>query len=119
MYDQSKLVFSPTARILYSFLRIFFQLLYNTFAWSYDLVAAFVSLDRWNDWVRSVLPYLTGDRILEIGHGPGHLQRALAEGHPTGLIVGLDLSRNMGKIAKRRLARATSTLRSRHSRSLS
>jgi ubiquinone/menaquinone biosynthesis C-methylase UbiE len=49
----------------------------GSFAWSYDLVAAVVSLGQWNHWVGSVLPYLPGVNILEIGHGPGHLQRLL------------------------------------------
>lgn len=80
-----------------SFLRIFFQLLYHQFAWTYDWVAATVSLGRWNDWVNATLPYLNGDSVLEIGHGPGHLLSAL---HATGLEpVGLDSSRQMGFLA--------------------
>lgn len=84
-------------------LRFFFRLLYHQFAWTYDLVAAAVSFNRWKDWVLSVIPFLEGSRVLEIGHGPGHLQRAL-RGHGT-LAVGIDASPQMGRLAKRNLRR--------------
>src|SRR5689334_21291852 len=58
-------------------LHIFFYLLYHPFAAAYDLVASTVSLGRWKDWILSVIPFLEGNQILEIGHGPGHLQRVL------------------------------------------
>ena len=64
-------------RLLGWFLRFFFHLLYHQFAWTYDWVAAGVSLGRWNEWVRSILPYMQEGRILELGHGPGHLQAEL------------------------------------------
>ena len=82
-------------------LRFFFRLLYHQFAWTYDLVAALVSFNRWRDWVLSVMPFLEGSRVLEIGHGPGHLQRALrSQGRPA---VGIDASPQMGRLAKRNL----------------
>ena len=66
-------------------------------------MAWLVSLGRWKGWVFTSLPYLTGPRILELGHGPGHLQAALAG---EGLYAaGLDASRQMGKQAYRRLKR--------------
>lgn len=91
-------------RLLATFLRWFFYLLYNHLAWTYDLVAAMVSLGQWQKWVRCVLPYLNGERILELGHGPGHLQAALQE-TTVRQVYGLDLSRSMGEQAKRRLKR--------------
>jgi ubiquinone/menaquinone biosynthesis C-methylase UbiE len=84
-------------------LRFFFQLLYHQFAFTYDLVAATVSLGRWKDWVLSVLPFIQGTRVLEIGHGPGHLQRVLLEQNL--LAVGIDESSQMGRLAKRNLRR--------------
>jgi ubiquinone/menaquinone biosynthesis C-methylase UbiE len=88
----------PLARLL----RIVFYLLYHPFAWSYDLVAASVSLGHWQDWVKTVIPFVEGTRVLELGHGPGHLQRILLS---RGLFaVGLDESRQMGHLAKRRLS---------------
>lgn len=81
-------------------LRVFFKLLYHQLAFAYDLVAASVSFNRWKDWVKSVIPLIEGDRILEIGHGPGHLHRVLLD---RGLFaVGIDESRQMGYLARRR-----------------
>jgi ubiquinone/menaquinone biosynthesis C-methylase UbiE len=81
-------------------LRVFFKLLYHQLAFAYDLVAASVSFNRWKDWVKSVIPLIEGDRVLEIGHGPGHLHRVLLD---RGLFaVGIDESRQMGYLASRR-----------------
>ena len=88
-------------RLLSHILRLFFNLLYHQFSWGYDFVAAVVSGGRWNEWVRSVLPYLKGLRVLELGHGPGHL---LAVMHAGGLkVVGLDESKWMGLLGFKRL----------------
>jgi SAM-dependent methyltransferase len=84
-------------------LRHFFYLLYHPFAFIYDLVAATVSLGRWRDWVLSVVPFIEGNRVLEIGHGPGHLQRALLSQGV--LAVGIDESAPMGRLAHRNLRR--------------
>ncbi|HEX9029072.1 MAG TPA: methyltransferase domain-containing protein [Anaerolineales bacterium] len=91
-------------RLLIPFLRFFFKLLYHQFAWTYDWVAAIVSLGQWKSWVLSALPYLHGPRILEIGHGPGHLQVALRQrGFQP---FGLDESRWMSRLAYLRLSRS-------------
>ncbi|NOH02438.1 MAG: methyltransferase domain-containing protein [Chloroflexi bacterium] len=83
------------------FTRFFFHLLYHPFAFTYDLVAWIVSFGKWNDWVFSVFPYIEGTRILELGHGPGHLQRLLLD---RGLDpAAIDESTQMGRLAKRRL----------------
>ncbi len=88
-------------RILFFILRAFFKLLYHQFAWTYDWVAAIVSLGLWQKWILSVLPYIDGVHVLELGHGPGHLQAAL---HRKGIAaIGVDESPQMGKIAYRRL----------------
>ena len=84
-------------------LRYFFKIFYTRLAWTYDWVAAAVSFGRWNDWVFSVIPYLKGPRILELGYGPGHL---LVKLHQTGYgVVGLDASLQMSRIARKRLIR--------------
>lgn len=85
---------SITAR----FMRFFFHHFYHTFAWTYDAVAALVSIGRWNDWIETVLPFIHGTRILEIGHGPGYLQHILLDRKL--FAVGLDESRQMGSLAK-------------------
>ena len=87
----------PLARILHAF----FHLLYHPFAWAYDLVAWTVSLGRWKDWIESVIPFIDGTRVLELGHGPGHLQRTLLDLNL--LTFGLDESRQMGNLVKKRL----------------
>ncbi len=88
-------------KLIRQFMRVFFNLLYHPFAFTYDLVAAIVSFGKWKDWVFSVIPFIEGTRILELGHGPGHLQRNLLN---RGLVaVAMDESAPMGIIAKRRL----------------
>lgn len=72
-------------------------------AWTYDGVAAFVSLGLWKEWIKTVLPYLKAGRILELGFGPGHLQAELLQkGLP---VTGLDLSPQMSRQAARRLGK--------------
>lgn len=83
------------------FMRVFFNLLYHPFAFTYDLVAATVSFGKWKEWVYSILPFIEGTRILELGHGPGHLQRALFNLNIDS--VAIDESAQMGTLAKRRL----------------
>ena len=83
------------------FMRVFFDLLYHPLAFTYDFVAAIVSFGKWNDWVQSVTPFIGGTCILELGHGPGHLQLTLStRGFDS---VAMDESAPMGRIAKRRL----------------
>ena len=95
----------PLFFLVKTLLRFFFRLLYHQFAFTYDLVAAVVSFNRWKDWVMSVIPFIEGMRVLEIGHGPGHLQRVLRS---RGLVaVGIDESAQMGRLAKRELRRDT------------
>jgi ubiquinone/menaquinone biosynthesis C-methylase UbiE len=89
-------------------LRFFFRLLYHQFAFTYDLVAATVSFNRWKDWTISVIPFIDGNRILEIGHGPGHLQRALLS--RSLVAVGIDESRQMGQLARHNLTRRSRTV---------
>lgn len=84
-------------------LRFFFYHFYHAFAWTYDLISWVVSVGRWRDWLLTALPYMGGPRVLELGHGPGHLQVALRQ---KGLVAfGLDESRQMGRLTLERLAR--------------
>jgi len=88
-------------RLMARFLRVFFNLLYHQMAWTYDLVANTVSLGMWGDWVASIIPDLRGPRVLELGHGPGRLQRKHTQ---KGILAfGIDESRQMGRMAIARL----------------
>jgi len=87
--------------VLVDFLRRFYRLLYNEFAWTYDLVAWMVSFGQWKSWTRTVIPYVDNGntRILELAQGPGHLLVAMAR---HGLNpVGIDLSPFMCRQASR------------------
>lgn len=80
-------------KIIQTFMRFFFHHFYHGLSWTYDFVAAVVSVGRWRDWGRTVLPHLSGIRVLELGFGPGHLQSPLtAAGFQA---IGLDESRQM------------------------
>ena len=83
------------------FMRLFFNLLYHPFAFTYDLVAYVVSFGQWQNWGKSIVPFIEGTRILELGHGPGHLQRFLVNRSLT--LLAIDESAQMGKIAKQRI----------------
>jgi len=86
------------------FLRFFFRHLYHGLAFTYDLVAWTVSFGHWKEWTKTVLPYVHGPRLLELGHGPGHLQPLFPEMNL--FAVGLDESAQMGRLAQARLRRA-------------
>jgi ubiquinone/menaquinone biosynthesis C-methylase UbiE len=94
---------SPSQQVVRYFFKLFFRLLYNEFAWTYNWVAGIVSLGRWKSWVLCVLPYLDDSDILELGIGPGHLQVALAE---KGISAyGLDASVQMTRMASKNLSK--------------
>ena len=85
-------------------IRFGFHLLYNQLAFTYDTVAWLVSFGQWQAWAATSLDWLRGPRVLELGHGPGHLLVRLARlgARP----IGIDLSPNMLRMAQRRLRRA-------------
>ena len=87
---------------LRNLLKVFFILLYNPLAWTYDFVAEIVSLGRWNEWVLLAAPYLLESPILELGHGPGYLQVVLS--NKGKIVYGIDASQQMVRITKKRLS---------------
>jgi ubiquinone/menaquinone biosynthesis C-methylase UbiE len=99
-------------RLITRLLRFFYHHIYHDLAFTYDAVAAAVSFGQWIKWTKTILPFIQGTRILELGHGPGHLQRILLD--PSNslksgsdlFVVGLDESSQMGWLARRRLIRA-------------
>jgi ubiquinone/menaquinone biosynthesis C-methylase UbiE len=99
-------------KLWWRLVRFGFRLLYNEFAFTYDLVSKVVSLGAWRCWQRSAIKHLNapeGSRILELAHGTGDLQTDLyAAGYQ---IVGYDLSPHMGRIASRKLRRQSIPVR--------
>lgn len=97
---------TPLARAWWRVIRLGFRLLYNELAFTYDAVAWIVSLGEWRRWQRTALNHLSappGATVLELAHGTGDLQLDLrALGYRT---VALDLSRSMGRLARRKLRR--------------
>lgn len=87
--------------IAQSFLKLFFHYLYHSLAWSYDVIAFLISLGRWQTWVKSIERLLDDSPILEIGHGSGVLLFSLGVKNITA--VGLDESRQMGKLTLKKL----------------
>jgi ubiquinone/menaquinone biosynthesis C-methylase UbiE len=99
----------PLRRVWVQSIRTLFRLLYGPAAWTYDAVAWLVSMGQWTDWVRLAVRFLEEPAVLELGHGPGHLQAELAEAELAP--VGIDVSSQMGRLAQRRLRRAGVTPR--------
>jgi ubiquinone/menaquinone biosynthesis C-methylase UbiE len=72
-------------------------------AWAYDRVSRIVSLGRWRDWQRAGLLELRGKKVLELASGTGDMLLDLYAGQYCP--VGLDLSRQMVRIARQKLDR--------------
>ncbi len=94
------------ARFWWAAVRFGFRLLYNEMARTYDFVSWVVSLGEWRRWQRTALGFLNvpeGACLLELAHGTGNLQIDLRTAGLTS--VGIDLSAEMGRIARRKLLR--------------
>ena len=84
-------------------LRSLFAFIYGPGAALYDFVAWSSSAGQWRTWQQAALETLPEDRLLEIGHGPGHL---LLQVRSAGrFVVGVDFSHQMTRMAARRLRR--------------
>ncbi|MBK8135425.1 MAG: class I SAM-dependent methyltransferase [Anaerolineae bacterium] len=84
--------------------RFGFRLLYNEFAWTYDVVSWIVSAGEWREWQRSAIRALnlpSESKVLEVAHGTGNLQVDLVREEYS--CAGVDLSPAMGRIAARKL----------------
>lgn len=78
-----------------------FNLLYHSLAWTYNSVAAAVSLGQWYHWIEQTIPFIQGPAVLELGFGTGYLQSQLLNRNFK--CFGLDQSRQMIKIASRNI----------------
>jgi SAM-dependent methyltransferase len=86
---------------LYALPRVFFGLFYHGLAGMYDGVTLAISMGLWREWLATTLPYTEGPKVLEIGPGPGHLQKMLSQ--KGCLVFGLEESHQMIIQARRRL----------------
>jgi ubiquinone/menaquinone biosynthesis C-methylase UbiE len=91
------------SRLYICSIRWAFTRFYREFAWTYDTVAAVVSRGLWRHWIAAGVPFLQGDRVLELGSGTGYLQRELWRSSVRA--IGLDASVPMLRLARRKVAR--------------
>jgi ubiquinone/menaquinone biosynthesis C-methylase UbiE len=104
MSDPGTPLSSTVHRLRRSFLKLFFDQLYTSLAWTYDFVAWFTSAGQWDAWRATAYRWLPSQgRILELGPGTGHLLAGLRHHGRQG--IGLDRSRQMARIICRRLRR--------------
>ena len=82
-------------------MRFFFKHLYTTFAWIYDFIAWSTSMGQWRTWQQAAHTNYTAGKLLELGHGPGHLLLDFLNRERA--IFGVDASFQMTRLAKRRL----------------
>ena len=112
--------------LLSPFVRLFYKLFYNRFAFTYDIVSEIVSRGEWRAWTRAAIPFVGQSdptaprdrtrwrgsgvtmgsgytaRVLEIAFGTGNLLLDLADaGYAP---VGIDLSPYMIEITQRKLS---------------
>jgi len=91
---------------LRALLGFFFEHLYTTLAWSYDAVAWLSSVGQWRTWQSAAVARYAG-RVLELGHGPGHVLLDLERAGNR--VTGVDPSPQMARLASRRLRRQASS----------
>ncbi len=78
------------------------ELFYGPLAPLYPVLTGVFFGDHWGSWQRAVLPWCRDSRIVvDLGCGPGDLARELASTGKT--VIGIDRSRSMLRLARRRL----------------
>lgn len=77
------------------------QQTYDSLARWYDFIAG--AEGRFIDWGIRMLRVQPDESVLEIGCGTGRALAAFAELHERGMVIGLDLSENMLRIARKRV----------------
>lgn len=73
---------------------------YSTYAKVYDV--AVKVLPVWKTWIKTVIPHIEGNRVLEASFGTGYLLMQYANDYET---YGIDFNNNMVKVAQRNLSR--------------
>jgi len=73
---------------------------YSKYAKIYDVSVKLFPV--WKRWIKTVIPYIEGDRVLEASFGTGYLLMQYANDHQT---YGIDFNHNMVEIARKNLSR--------------
>ena len=73
---------------------------YSKYAKVYDLAVKLLPV--WKTWIKTVIPYIEGDRVLEASFGTGYLLMQYANDYRT---YGIDFNNEMVEIARRNLSR--------------
>jgi len=73
---------------------------YSKYAKAYDLAVKLLPI--WKTWIKTVVPYIEGTRVLEASFGTGYLLLQYANEYET---HGIDINNNLIDIAKKNLSR--------------
>ena len=74
---------------------------YSRFVRSYDIAVKLLPV--WKTWIKTVIPHIEGNRVLEVSFGTGYLLMHYANHYET---YGIDFNDKMVEIAKRNLSRS-------------
>ena len=67
---------------------------YSTYAKVYDVAVKLLPV--WRTWIKTVIPYIEGNRVLEASFGTGYLLMQYANNYET---YGIDFNNNMLEVA--------------------
>lgn len=73
---------------------------YSKYANVYDLAVKLLPV--WKTWIKRIIPYIEGDRVLEASFGTGYLLMQYASNYET---YGIDFNNDMVEVAQRNLSR--------------
>ena len=73
---------------------------YSTYAKVYDVAVKLLPV--WRTWLKTVIPYIEGNCVLEASFGTGYLLMQYANDYET---YGIDFNNNLVKVAQRNLSR--------------
>ena len=73
---------------------------YSKYANVYDVAVKLLPV--WKTWIKTVIPYIEGDRVLEVSFGTGYLLMHYANDYQT---YGIDFNHHMVDIARKNLSR--------------
>lgn len=73
---------------------------YSKYSKAYDVAVKLLPV--WKTWIKTVIPFIEGDRVLEASFGTGYLLMQYANNYET---YGIDFNNNMIEMAKKNLSR--------------